>query len=139
MVVFLHLNSISMEDKTPIFAALKKNNMHLRVYGKKIVKMATTGTRYEVVNCLFNSHQNIIFGHPESADKMFKILKKAPQLVVLAGIIEDRLMSKNELVEFSKLPNLDMARSQLCGVLQSAASCLVGQLNQSQQTLVSQL
>ncbi|XP_013133748.1 PREDICTED: uncharacterized protein LOC106099685 [Papilio polytes] len=139
MVVFLHLNSISMEDKTPIFAALRKNNMQLRTYGKKIVKMATTGTRYEAVNCLFNSHQNLIFGQPESADKMFKILKKAPQLVVMAAIIEDRLLSKNELVEFSKLPNIDMARSQLCGVLQSAASCLVGQLNQSQQTLVSHL
>ncbi|XP_068621448.1 large ribosomal subunit protein uL10m [Battus philenor] len=139
MIVFLHMNSISMEDKTPIFATLKKNNMHLRTYGKKIVSMATTGTRYEAVNCLFSSHQNIIFGQPENADKMFKILKKAPQLVVMAGIIQDRLMSKNELVEYSKLPSLEVARSQLCGVLHSAASCLVGQINQSQQTLVSHL
>ncbi|CAH4005998.1 unnamed protein product [Pieris brassicae] len=139
MVVFLHLNSINMEDKTPIFAALKKNDMHLRTYGKKIVSMATTGTRYEVVNQLFTSHQNVIFGQPKNAQKMFKILKKAPQLVVMAGIIEDRLMSKNELVEYSNLPNLEMARSQLCSVLQSAGSCLVSQLNQNQQTLVSHL
>lgn len=83
MVVFIHLNSISMEDKTPIFAALAKNNMHLRTYGKKIVGMATTGTRYEAVNHLFTSHQNIIFGQPENAAKMFKILKKTPQLVVM--------------------------------------------------------
>ncbi|CAH2067008.1 unnamed protein product, partial [Iphiclides podalirius] len=83
--------------------------------------------------------KNIIFGQPESADKMFKILKKAPQLIVMAGIIQDRLMSKNELLEFSKLPSLDVARSQLCNVLQSAAVCLVKQLNQSQQALVSNL
>ena len=83
MVVFLHLNSISMEDKTPIFAALKKKDMHLRAYGKKIVSMATKGTRYEVVNNLFTSHQNVIFGQPENAAKMFKILKKAPQLVIM--------------------------------------------------------
>ncbi|XP_050670218.1 39S ribosomal protein L10, mitochondrial [Leptidea sinapis] len=139
MVVFLHLNSISMEDKTPVFAALKKNDMHLRTYGKKIVSMATTGTRYEAVNHLFTSHQNIIFGQPDRANKMFKILKKTPQLVVMAGIIEDRLLSKNELVEFSKLPNIDVARSQLCSVLQSAGSCLVNQLNQNQQILVSHL
>lgn len=72
-----------MEEKTPIFAALKKNDMHLRTYGKKIVNMATKGTRYEIVNNLFTSHQNIIFGQPENAGKMFKILKKAPQLVVM--------------------------------------------------------
>lgn len=58
---------------------------------------------------------------------------------VAAGIIQDRLMSKNELTEFSKLPNLEVARSQLCSVLQSAGSCLVGQLNQSQNILVSHL
>ncbi|KOB79349.1 putative mitochondrial ribosomal protein, L10, partial [Operophtera brumata] len=139
MVVFLHLNSISMEEKTPIFAALTKNKMHLRCYGKKIVSMATTGTRYEAVNHLFTSHQNIIFGQPENAAKLFKILKKTPQLVVMAGIIQDRLMSKNELVEFSQLPSLDAARSQLCAVLDSAGSCIVNQLNQSQQTLVSHL
>lgn len=83
MVVFLHLNSITMEDKTPVYAALRKNNMYLRTYGKKIVGMATKGTRYEVVNQLFTSHQNIIFGQPENVGKLFKILKKAPQLVVM--------------------------------------------------------
>ncbi|KAM3964887.1 mitochondrial ribosomal protein L10 [Aphomia sociella] len=139
MVVFLHVNAISMEEKTPVFAALKKNNMHLRTYGKKIVSMATKGTRYEVVNQLFTAHQNIIFGQPENADKMLKILKKTPQLVVMAAIIQDRLMSKNELLEFSKMPSLEMARSQLCAVLESAGSTLVGQLNQTQQTLVSHL
>ncbi|CAG9566755.1 unnamed protein product [Danaus chrysippus] len=139
MVVFLHMNSISMEDKTPVYAALKKNNMNLRTYGKKIVSMATKGTRYEAVNQLFTCHQNIIFGQPENAAKMFKILKKTPQLVVMAGIINDKLLSKNELVQFSKLPSLEVARSQLCSVLQSAGSCLVGQLNQNQQMLVSHL
>ncbi|CAH0748861.1 unnamed protein product [Diatraea saccharalis] len=139
MVVFLHMNSISMEYKTPIFATLKKNDMHLRTYGKKIVNMAIKGTRYEAVNCLFTSHQNIIFGQPDKADKLLKVLKKAPQMVVMGGIVYDRLMSRNELLQFSQLPNLDVARSQLCAVLDSAGSCLVGQLNQSQQTLVSNL
>ncbi|XP_063529295.1 large ribosomal subunit protein uL10m [Cydia strobilella] len=139
MVVFLHKNSIPMEDKMPIFAALKKNDMHMRTYGKKIVSMATKGTRYKAVNNLFTSHQEIIFGQPASVAKMFNIMKKAPQLVIMAGIIQDRLMSKNELVEFSKLPNLDVARSHLCSILQSAGSTLVGQLNQAQQMLVSNL
>lgn len=87
MVVFIHLNSISMEDKTPIFAKLAKNKMHLRSYGKKIVSMATKGTRYEAVNHLFTSHQNVIFGQPENAAKLFKILKKTPQLVVMGKIL----------------------------------------------------
>ncbi|XP_026727062.1 39S ribosomal protein L10, mitochondrial [Trichoplusia ni] len=139
MVIFLHLNSISMEDKTPIFAALAKNDMHLRCYGKKIISMATTGTRYEAVNHLFTSHQNIIFGQPEKIVTLFKIMKKAPQLIVMAGIIQDRLMSKNELVEYSQMQNIDVARSQLCAVLDSAGSSLVRQLTQGQQTLVGHL
>ncbi|KAJ8729328.1 hypothetical protein PYW08_000909 [Mythimna loreyi] len=139
MVIFLHVNSISMEDKTPVFAALVKNNMHLRCYGKKIVSMATTGTRYEAVNHLFTSHQNILFGQPENIAKMFQIMKKAPQLVIMAGIIQDRLMSKNELLEYSQLQNIEVARSQLCAVLESAGSSLVRQLNQAPQMLVGHL
>ncbi|XP_047042255.1 39S ribosomal protein L10, mitochondrial [Helicoverpa zea] len=139
MVIFLHVNSISMEDKFPVFAALTKNNMHLRCYGKKIVSMATTGTRYEAVNHLFTSHQNILFGQPENIAKMFKIMKKAPQLVIMAGIVQDRLLSKNELVEYSQMQNIDTARSQLCAVLDSAGSHLVRQLQQGQQTLVAHL
>lgn len=48
-------------------------------------------------------------------------------------------MSKNELLEFSQMPNIDMARAQLCAVLESAGSSIVSQLNQSQQILVSHL
>lgn len=48
-------------------------------------------------------------------------------------------MSKNELVEFSKMPSLEVARSQLWQVLQSAGSTIVQQLNQNQQILVSHL
>ncbi|XP_011554640.3 39S ribosomal protein L10, mitochondrial [Plutella xylostella] len=139
MVVFLHMNSINMEDKLPIYASLKRNKMTMRRYGKKIISMATTGTRYEAVQHLFVSQQELIFGQPEDIGKLLKILKKAPQMVVLVGIIEDRLMSKNELMEFSQLPNIDVARSQLCSVLQSAGSSIVGQLQQSQQMLVGHL
>lgn len=60
-------------------------------------------------------------------------------MLFTAGIIQDRLMSKNELLEFSQMPNIDAARSQLCAVLDSAGSCLVRQLNQSQQTFVGYL
>lgn len=58
---------------------------------------------------------------------------------VSAGIIQDRLMSKNELIDFSKMPSLEAARSQVCAVLDSAGSSIVSQLNQSQQLLVSHL
>jgi large subunit ribosomal protein L10 len=56
-----------------------------------------------------------------------------------AGIVHERLLSRNELEQFSQLPDIDVARSQLCAVLQSAGSSIVSQLNQSQQLLVSHL
>lgn len=48
-------------------------------------------------------------------------------------------MSKNELVEYSQMQNIDVARSQLCAVLDSAGSSLVRQLTQGQQTFVGHL
>lgn len=49
------------------------------------------------------------------------------------------MLSKNELVEFSQLPDLQSLRSQLCSVLQSAGLSLVRQLQQGQQILVANL
>lgn len=48
-------------------------------------------------------------------------------------------MSKNELLEYSQMQNIDVARSQLCAVLDSAGSSLVRQLSLGQQALVGHL
>ncbi|XP_067006781.2 large ribosomal subunit protein uL10m [Anabrus simplex] len=139
MVLFYHENPIKSDDLFKARILFKRQNMCLRSYSRNIARPALEGTKYEAVLELFNSPVAMAFSPEPQVSKALKITKKIPQLILLAGIVEDRLLSKNEIVEYSRLPDLQTSRAQLVATLNSAASHLVQNLNHHQLTLVSQL
>lgn len=134
MVAFFHVNSISAEEMFKARVAFHKQNMHLKVYGKSIIREAIAGTRYEAVLPLFESKNCVIFSPEQKLPQLLKICKKIPQLMLLAGIVEQRLMSKTELTNFAAMPSLEMARAQLVAVLQQAGGNNVVSSLQAHQT-----
>jgi ribosomal protein L10 len=58
---------------------------------------------------------------------------------VLAAIVDDRLMSVNELVKYSNMPDLKTAQAGLVAVLNAAAVQLTQNLTHHQQTLLGHL
>lgn len=114
--------------------AFHKQNMHVKVYGKEIIRQAIANTKYEAAMPLFESKNCILFSTEPKLTQMLKITKKIPQMLLLAGIVQDRLMSKNELTAFAALPSLDVARAQLVAVLQRAGGANVLDHLQAHQT-----
>lgn len=139
LVAIMHINSINSDDMFKVKVAFHKEKMHLKAYGMSIMKKAMIGTQYEPLLPLFGSHNCIVFSEEAKIVQLFKILKKTPQLILLAGVVENRLLSKNELVDLSKLPNLTTARAQLVGVLNSVGGGLVSNLQAHQTNLCSLL
>lgn len=139
LVAVFHINSIKSDDMFNIKVAFHKENMHLRAYGKGIMEKAMIGNQYEAMLPLFSAKNCIVFSEEPKIDKLLKIIKKTPQLILLAGVVENRLLSKNELVNLSKLPNLTTARSQFVGVLNSVGSGLVSNLQAHQVNLCTLL
>ncbi|KAJ8971832.1 hypothetical protein NQ317_011768 [Molorchus minor] len=70
---------------------------------------------------------------------VFRTSKKFPQLIILAGILEGKFISKDELTYYSLIPNLQVAQSGLVQTLESVGSQVVSHLNSHQTTLVSHL
>lgn len=87
MFGFYHLNSIITEDILVVKKALKRENMYLKQYGKKIVKEAIIGTPYEAVMNIFESHTYILFSEEIKPATMLNIMKKCPQLIFLGNIL----------------------------------------------------
>lgn len=114
--------------------AFHKQNMHVKVYGKEIIRQAIANTKYEAALPLFDSKNCVIFSTEQKLTQLLKISKKIPQLMLLAAIVEDRLMSKNELTAFAALPSLDVARAQLVAVLQRAGGTNILSHLQTHQT-----
>ncbi|CAH1183617.1 unnamed protein product [Phaedon cochleariae] len=139
LVVFYHHNPMNAEDEFKAYVMFKKQKMHFKKYGKRTLEMAVGGTPYETILDLYVSHNMTVFSPEPEIKKMLNITKKFPQLVLLAGILEGKLVSKNDLVKYSMIPSLQMAQAGLVQTINSVGSQLVSNLNSHQNTLVSHL
>lgn len=61
--------------------------MYLKTYGIKIMNSAFIGTKYESLMPLFTSPYYLVFSPDENVDKLLKISKKTPQLVLIGKFI----------------------------------------------------
>lgn len=137
MVAIFHVNSISADDLFNVRVQLFKQNMHLKAYSKHIMGQALLGTQFESVLPLFDSNNNIVFSPDQNLVKLLKTVKKIPQMLLLAGIVEGRLMSKTQLQDYASLPSLDIARAQFAAVLQNAGGNSLVTLLQANQTALA--
>lgn len=143
MTVALHINSMNGEDFFKARVAFHKNGMQLKKYGSRVLKLGLASTKYEELLCLSktSAFSTAFIFSPEHKKiaTVLKILKKIPQIHLLCGVIDDRLMSKNEIVDYSKMPSIDVVRSQFVNVLNMASSQLVQNLTSHQSNLVNVL
>lgn len=139
LVAFFHSNPISADDRFQVNIMLKKQNMHLKQYGKKVVRMALEETKYEPVLTLFTSRNVMVFSEEPQVAKLLKLKKRMPQFILMAGIVDDRFMSVNEMEKYRNMPDLPTAQAGLVAVLNSAAVQLTQNLMHHQQTLLGHL
>ncbi|XP_055544816.1 39S ribosomal protein L10, mitochondrial [Wyeomyia smithii] len=140
IVALVHLNSIKQEDFFKVQVALHRHHMSLKVYGKSIIRLAVEDTKYEAIQPLFLTKTALIFGPDETKIKqLLNVLKKTPQFVLIAGIINGQFLSKNEFLNYASLPDLTTARAQLAAILNSAGAQIVSDLEGHQRQLVSVL
>ncbi|XP_058453563.1 large ribosomal subunit protein uL10m [Malaya genurostris] len=138
MVAFVHMNSIKQEELFKIQVALHRFQMTFKTYGKSIIRKAIDGTKYEAIQPLFETKTALIFCPEDTKVRLLlNVLKKTPQLILLAGIVKGKFMSKTEFVEYASLPDLTTMQAQLAAVLDSAGARVVSDLECHQNHLVN--
>ncbi|KAJ8960830.1 hypothetical protein NQ318_020126 [Aromia moschata] len=110
LIVFYHSNPMPAELRFKAKVSFKKKNMHLTQYGKKTVEMAVKGTPYEAVLNLFVSHNVMLFSPEPDIKTVFSISKKFPQFVLLAGVLEGKFVSRDELTAYSLIRTSNQPR-----------------------------
>ncbi|XP_016968669.2 39S ribosomal protein L10, mitochondrial [Drosophila biarmipes] len=140
LVAVFHLNSITADEIFRVRVQLHKQNLHLKSYGSKIIAQAVKGTRYEAILPLFHSNHCIVFSPDQQRTAtLLRITRKVPQMVLLGGIVEDTLVSRNQLVAYAQMPGLQAAQAQLVQTLNQASGHLVQQLQAHQNSFVQVL
>ncbi|XP_053661785.1 39S ribosomal protein L10, mitochondrial [Anopheles marshallii] len=140
LVALLHVNSIRQEDMFKMQVALHRHNISVKVYGKSIMRKAVADTKFEAIMPLFEAKTAIIFSpEAQKIKQVLSVLRKSPQLILMGGIVEGRLLSRNEFMAYATMPDLTTVRAQFAAVLESAGGKIVADLQCHQSQLVNML
>lgn len=139
VIVFFHENPIKSEEQFNAAVAFKKQGMTLKTYSRKILRMALEDTKFEPVQPLFTTNNRFLFSPTSKVSPILKIVKKIPQLVLLAAVVENQLLTKNEFVAYSTMPDISTSLAQLVQTLNLAGSQIVNNVEFHQNELVNSL
>lgn len=135
MVLICQKNSIDSYEFFKFKVALHQKDVKVKVHGKKILTAALNDTKFRNLLPVVSVYSCMLFGSPSSIGHILKVLKKTPPILLLAGTMSDRILSKNELIEYSKLPDLQTVRAQFAATLNAAGGQILNNLQAHQSNL----
>lgn len=139
MVAIFHKNPAKGEIDFKTMKTFKMAGMDHVVYGKSTMKLALEQTNYAAVLKLFESHSSIVFSNQAQVPKLLKMIKKMPHLILLATVVDGKLLSKTQTVEYGNLVDIDNARAKLISVLSQVNNKCLQTIGQTQLTMVRYL
>ncbi|KAI9584074.1 39S ribosomal protein L10, mitochondrial [Glossina fuscipes] len=137
MVGIFHLNSMKAEDFFDVRVQLHKQGMHLKSYGQKIINKAIKDSRYEAILPLFDSSHCIVFAPHQKVGLLLRTTRKVPQMVLLAGMVDNTLLSRKDFIAYAQLPGIQAAQAELVNTLNISARSVVQNLETHQNNFVN--
>lgn len=139
MVAIFHKNPVKGEVEFKTRKTFKMAGMDYVIYGKSTLKLALAETNYAAVLKLFESHSTIVFSDKSQVPQLLKKIKKMPHLILLSCIVDGKLLSKSQTVEYGSLIDIDNARARLISVIGQLNNRCLQTIGQTQSTMVRYL
>lgn len=134
MILICHMNSMTAFESFNFKVALHKKNIKTKIYGRKIIEAAIADTKFHAMLSILKctSHNCMLFGDEWNVKDVLAVLKKTPKVILLAGSLGDRFMSKNQLDNYANLPDLTTTQAQFVATLNSVGGQLTNHLQAHQ-------
>ena len=137
--IFFQYGNMKNTDWNDLRFELGKENIKIKVFPNKISCRVLQDTKYENLKFLFKSFTATCFSTENNLKELLKIMKSFPQLQLMGGKVEDRILSRNQVTEHGKLPSIEMLQAEFLQLLMQPAQNLKHFVNQSQKQLCSNL
>lgn len=141
-VYLVNYERITVEEIAELRASLVEHHAEFHVIKNSIFGVAAASKKLpDLSEHLTGQTAIIIGGHNPSgvAKIVIEFFKKKQKIEVKAGILSDKVFSKEEIEALAKLPGLEILRAQLLGLLTQPASGFVRVINAVPQGLVNVL
>ncbi|XP_068209583.1 large ribosomal subunit protein uL10m [Palaemon carinicauda] len=139
VLAVFHCNPMTAAELFANRVQLSKVGLFYHHCNNKIAELAFTNTKYEAVLDLYKTRNATFIGTEVNVPKLLKMMKRMRGLVLLAGVVEGRLMSIRDMERYAALPPLPVLHGQLVGILQSPLQKLSQNLTYHQTELSAAL
>ena len=123
-VVVVHCIGLTVAESTDLRNKMRNDNCSFKVTKNKITRLALKDTKYQYMDEMFRGPTAI--GSSKDPVMAAKVLvnfaNENEKLVIIGGGLEDKSLSKDDVVALAKLPSLNDLRGKLVGLLQAPAS-----------------
>jgi large subunit ribosomal protein L10 len=133
-IVITDYRGLTVAEMTELRARLRKENVQYKVMKNRLAKIALRESGMNTMDAHLKGTTAIAFGvkDPVSPAKVLTAYaKENEKLKLLAGLMDNIVLSAAELGELSKLPSREVLLSRLLGSLQSPVQKLAIGLNQT--------
>ena len=123
-VVVVQCVGLTVAESTDLRNKMRNDNCSFKVTKNKLTRIALKDTKYQHMDDMFRGPTAI--GSSKDPVMAAKVLvnfaNENEKLVIIGGGLEDKSLSKDDVVALAKLPSLNDLRGKLVGLLQAPAS-----------------
>lgn len=125
-VFLVNFERTTVSDAADLRKQLNKVGGEFHVVKNSTLKLAAKERSLPALDAVLEGHTAIIVGG-DSPSEVAKILvkfhkEKEEKCPIKVGVLDEKLLSKEEVIELSKLPGLEVLRGQLLGLLNTPAT-----------------
>lgn len=126
MFVVTQYSGLTVAQMTKLRSELRKEGANFKVTKNSLAKIAIKGTKHEPLTDLLTGPTGIASSKdPVAAAKVaYNFSKANDKLVILGGILGDKVLDAEAVKQLAQLPSLDALRSKLIGLIQGPATKL---------------
>ena len=120
VILLTDYRGINVEDITKIRADLRKTDSEYLVAKNSTLKFAVKGTEVEGVSEYLEGPTAVVFSYDDyvaPAKVLYDYAKDSEFYKIKAGIMDGKVISKEEVIKLAKLPSKEMLLTQLATVL----------------------
>jgi len=135
MILVVQPESMDMNRRRSVGNRLLSAGVEPVFFPFDIIRKCIENTRWVNMLCLIHRPTMLVVSPEPNVRAFLDVSKKLPELTLLGGLVEDQLMTRDTLIRYSQLPDIDGVRGQLVSVLAAMANQTHSLLGEHQRRL----
>jgi len=131
ILIFTNVAGVKVGEIQKLRRELKKEEVEYKVIKKTLINLALKQAKQEVDTSSFIGSSALAFGYQEPvlpAKIIYNFSKEHLNLKILGGLMENRFLTPEEVIELAKIPSKQELIAKLIGSIQAPVSGLVNVL-----------